>query len=314
MSRIPIIIDCDPGTDDAMAILLAHACGKFDIRAITAVAGNVELKHTAHNALALADYFGIETTVAAGSDKPILMDLKIAPEWHGYNGMGGFEFPAHSKKLDERKAWDVMYDEAKKFPGELVLFAVGPMTNVALAIKKHPEIVNLLKRVIIMGGSATMGNHSQYAEFNIWVDPHAMDILLKSGIPITMVGLNVTTKAYLTNEEYRDLGNYDTRVSPLVKSIAEFTIEAHEKSVVVDRKNRNLLHDALAISELIDSDLMKKEPYYVVCETRGINTFGQTIVDYTGRLGRKPNVDVAMDVEREKFVRIIRDAVLTYED
>lgn len=312
MKRIPIIIDCDPGTDDAMAIMLANACGRFDIRAITAVAGNVELKHTAANALALATYYGIDTVVAQGADRPMIIGQKIAPEWHGNNGMGGFEFPPHDKKLDGRWAWDVIYDEAKKFPGEMVLFAVGPMTNVALAIKKYPKLREYLKRIIIMGGSATVGNHSQYAEFNIWVDPHAMDIVLKSGIPITMVGLNVTQQAYITNEEYRTLARYETSVQPLIQTISEFSIKAHSETPLTELRGKNILHDALAVAELLDDTLMEKVPYYVACETRGKHTFGQTVVDYGGRWGREPNVDVAMKVDRERFLKIMTDAVLYY--
>ncbi|MBQ4093846.1 MAG: nucleoside hydrolase, partial [Oscillospiraceae bacterium] len=174
MSKRPIIIDVDPGNDDAQAIMLLSGSGLFDIRGICAVHGNVGLQHTAPNALYLAGLTGVDCPVCIGAENAILARKTRAEYAHGGNGLGGLEYTVDESKFSAIRPWDLMWQEAIACEGELEIFAVGPLTNVALAVLKYPELPKHVKRLIIMGGAATCGNMSAYGEFNIWQDPHAL--------------------------------------------------------------------------------------------------------------------------------------------
>ena len=305
----PIIIDCDPGVDDAYAILLAHSHAEFDIRAITPVAGNVEYQHTTRNALDLADMLGIPTRVAKGADRPLIIELQTAGEIHGGNGMAGYTLPMAKRDYDPMKAWDVMYEEARRFPGELDIVAVGPLTNVAIAVMKYPDLKNYVRRIVIMGGSATVGNHSQYGEFNIWVDPHAAEIVFHSGIPVVMFGLNATRQSALTAEEMYELETVETSVKGLIQGINHYVFGQRDGR---DWGGRMTLHDAITVAYLMDETFAETKPAYVTCETNGKNTYGQTVCDFHGISGKAPNVDVAMVTHKEQFRRMLHTMLEFY--
>lgn len=298
MIKKPIILDCDPGVDDAYAIMLAHSWAGFDIRAITPVAGNVEYQHTTRNALDLADMLGIATRVAKGADRPLIIELQTAGEIHGGNGMAGYTLPMAKRSFDPKKAWDVIYEEARLFPGELEIVAVGPLTNVAITILKYPDLKDYVKRIVIMGGSATVGNHSQYGEFNIWVDPHAAEIVFHSGIPVTMFGLNATRQSALTAEEMYALGSEATSIAGLIQGINHYVFGIRGGK---DWGGTITLHDAITVAYLMDESFAVIKPAYVTCELSGKYTYGQTVTDFKGLCGQPPNVDVAMVTHVEKF-------------
>ncbi|MBU5420746.1 nucleoside hydrolase [Acetanaerobacterium sp. MSJ-12] len=311
MKKIPVIIDCDPGTDDAFAIALAKASGRLDIRALTPVSGNVGLEHTAPNALALNDYLGLGAPVGKGAARPMIKERVINPATHGENGLGEVELPAPRCTFEEDPAWDVIYREAVAQKGELEIAAIGPLTNIAITLLKYPDIKPLIKRITMMGGAWGVGNSTPYAEFNIWIDPHACDVVFKSGIPITMVGLDATRQTFFTAEEMDRLLAPDCAISPLLRGIWEYTRAQKARE---GRESGIILHDALAIAALYCPEVIRTEPYFATCEVRGSLTEGQTVVDLPNRWKKEPNVDVAMSADKEKLYALLQEMVAFYQN
>jgi len=197
MLRRPIIIDTDPGVDDTIAIMLAHSHPELDIKAITPVTGNVQYALTSRNALFLREYLDIDCKVANGSNTPLFIVNKDAGDIHGTGGMGGYAVPTPKKDFDGY-AWDIIKEEAEKAQGELEIITLGPLTNIAVTLLRYPEVKPLIKRIVCMAGSATIGNMNPYAEFNVWIDPEAADIVFTSGIPVVMCGLDGNDYAGIT--------------------------------------------------------------------------------------------------------------------
>ena len=300
MLKKPIILDCDPGVDDAFAIMLANSHEGFDIRAVTVVSGNVEIDHTSGNAIRICSMLNMDVRVGIGAARPLITEPRFAGHVHGDNGLGGIVLPEANIEFDSMKAWDIMYDEAVKCNGELEIIAVGPLTNVAIAILKYRGLKDLIRRITIMGGSVTAGNHSQYGEFNTWADPHAAEIVFQSGIPITMFGLNATTQCALSFDDLRHLGEEDSAVSDLILGIYDYV-----KSTRRGSGSRITLHDAIAVGYLIDDSIAKTRSACVSCETEGKHTHGMTIVDFEVHEGKTPNTDVAVVAHPEVFKRML---------
>ena len=307
MLKKPIILDCDPGVDDAFAIMLANSYTGFDIRAITVVSGNVGIEHTSRNAIQLCSLLGMDVRVGIGAARPLIIEPRFAGHMHGDNGLGGIVLPEARLEPDSMKAWDIMYEEAVKLSGELEIVAVGPLTNVAIAILKYRDLKDLVKKITIMGGSVTAGNHSQYGEFNTWADPHAAEIVFQSGIPITMFGLNATTQCAIPFDEIRRLGREDSIVSELILGIYEYI-----KTTRRGAGNRITLHDAIAVGYLIDERIADTRSAFVSCETVGKHTHGMTVADFQMRNGKLPNAEVAMVTYPEVFGRMLEEMVGYY--
>ena len=307
MLKKPIILDCDPGVDDAFAIMLANSHEGFDIRAVTVVSGNVEIDHTSGNAIRICSMLNMDVRVGIGAARPLITEPRFAGHVHGDNGLGGIVLPEASIEFDSMKAWDIMYDEAVKCNGELEIIAVGPLTNVAIAILKYRGLKDLIRRITIMGGSVTAGNHSQYGEFNTWADPHAAEIVFQSGIPITMFGLNATTQCALSFDDLRHLGEEDSAVSELILGIYDYV-----KSTRRGSGSRITLHDAIAVGYLIDDNIAKTRSACVSCETEGKHTHGMTIVDFEVHEGKTPNTDVAVVAHPEVFKRMLEEMIGFY--
>lgn len=307
MLKKPIILDCDPGVDDAFAIMLANSHEGFDIRAVTVVSGNVEIGHTSGNAIRICSMLNMDARVGIGAARPLIIEPRFAGHMHGDNGLGGLVLPEASIGFDGMKAWDIMYDEAVKCDGELEIIAVGPLTNVAIAILKYRNLKELIRRITIMGGSVTAGNHSQYGEFNTWADPHAAEIVFQSGIPVTMFGLNATTQCALPFDDLRRLGEEDSIVRDLILGIYDYV-----KSTRRGSGSRITLHDAIAVGYLIDDSIAKTRSAYVSSETVGIHTHGMTIVDFEVRNGKTPNSNVAVVAHPEVFRRLLEEMIEFY--
>ena len=320
MSKIPVVIDCDPGIDDSIAIIMLAGSDKVDIKAITTTHGNVGLEGTTKNALALREFLGLDCLVAKGAAKPMIVPLKNASEIHGANGLAGFELPQPQGTFEKDAAWDVMYNLAKKENGEMVLVVLGPMTNVALTILKYPDFKNYVKRIYMMGGSRLYGNHSPTAEFNIWGDPHACQVVLSSGIPITMADLQVGNEYGFLGTEITELYSHAKKLKPMMDRF-----QRHDKIWMqseCDRLGMDFDYDTsittkydstAAAALLMDGDGLETEDYYVICETQGSETEGQTIFDYSGRFGKQPNVSLVVKMDREKYHSLIRNALARFE-
>ena len=316
MKKIPLIIDCDPGLDDAFAIMIANASELYDIKALTTVGGNVKLEYTTRNALNLAHLYGIDTIVAKGSEGPMLIPLEDASYVHGSTGLGTMTLGESPQALDGRHAWDVIYDEAIKAEGELEIAAIGPLTNIAIFLKKYGYAKKYIKRLIIMGGSNDYGNTDPYGEFNIWVDPLAADIVFKSEIPILMVGLSAIKTATLTFDQVEEVINMDCRGAKIAGGLFDSNLKRKEK-LIAEGKDPNAARpwicDGMTLACTVDPTMVHTEKYHVAIETGNTLTRGRTIIDWNGTMGKSFNADVAISVDREKFFKVIKDSVSYYK-
>lgn len=286
-----VIIDTDPGVDDAFALLLAMHSPELKIEAITPVAGNVPLELTLPNALRMVEIAERkDIPVAAGAKSPLLRRLVTAAYAHGENGLGGAVFPEPTIKPVAQPAADLIRSIVRKYPKEVTLITVGPLTNVAAALNSDPDLAPLVKGVVMMGGSLSGGNITPAAEFNIYVDPEAAKIVFQSGIPITMVGLDVTRHTSLTDDHVRVLEAAQNPVSQAAAKIARHAIDHNREQGFLVGPN---MHDSLAVAAFLDPSILKWQEYYVDVETTGELTAGQTLgySPHAGDLRRRPDAE-----------------------
>jgi pyrimidine-specific ribonucleoside hydrolase len=302
--RIPVIIDCDTGVDDAIALVCAFATDKLDILAITTVAGNQTLDKTSVNTLNLVDFLGYKAKVAVGASKPLARELETAEHVHGSGGIGGVILPKAKSEFYKKTAIETIIEEASAHKGELEIVAIGPLTNIAQAILVCPSLKENIKRITLMGGSIDGGNHTSSAEFNVYVDPEAAQVVFSSGIPIVMVGLEVTEKAYLTKDEIENLKVWkaEDKVSKEIRALLDNMLQICLKFGY----NGAVMHDPLALCHLLDETLIKTKPMNIQVETQGIITRGKTVADRYYVTDRKPNALVGIEVDRVRFVELMK--------
>lgn len=270
-----VIIDTDPGVDDALALLLAMRSPELKIEGITPVAGNVPLELTLPNALRMVEIAGrTDIPVAAGARDPLVRRLVTAAYAHGENGLGGAVFPEPTIKPIGEQAADFIRRTVRKYPGEVTLITIGPLTNVGVALRGDPELAGMVRGLVMMGGSLSGGNITPAAEFNVYVDPEAARIVFQSGIPITMVGLDVTRKTTLTEAHVSTLEAAQNPVSQAAAKIGRNVLEHNRKEGFLVGPN---MHDPLAVASFIHPGLLKYQDYYVDVETEGELTAGATL-------------------------------------
>jgi inosine-uridine nucleoside N-ribohydrolase len=286
-----VIVDTDPGVDDALALLLAMRSPELRIEGITPVAGNVPLDLTLPNALRMVEVAGrTDIPVAAGAKAPLLRRLVTAAYAHGENGLGGAVFPEPKTKPIAEPAAEFIRTIVRKYPGEVTLIPIGPLTNIATALNLDPELAGMVRGIVLMGGSLSGGNITPAAEFNIYVDPEAARIVFQSGIPITMVGLDATRKTSLTEEHVRTLEGAQNPVSQAAAEIGRKAIHHNREQGFLVGPN---MHDSLAVAAFLDPSILKFKEYYVDIETTGELTAGETL-GYSpsgGDLRRKPEME-----------------------
>ncbi len=286
-----VIIDTDPGVDDALALLLAMRSAELKIEAITAVAGNVPLELTLPNALRMAELAGrTDIPVAAGAKGPLLRRLVTAAYAHGENGLGGAVFPEPTTKPVAEPAPELIRQVVRKYPGEVTLLPIGPLTNIATALNLDSELAGMVRGIVMMGGSLSGGNITPAAEFNVYVDPEAARVVFQSGIPITMVGLDVTRKTSLTEEHVRVLEAAQNPISQAAAKIGRNSINHNREQGFLVGPN---MHDSLAVAGFLDPSLLTFREYYIDVETAGELTAGETLgySPVTGDLKRKPGAE-----------------------
>ena len=270
-----VIIDTDPGTDDAFALLLAMRSPELKIEGITPVSGNVPLELTLPNALRMVEIAGrTDIPVAAGAKLPLVRRLVTAEYAHGNNGLAGTIFPEPKLKPIAEPAAEFIRRIVRSHPGEVTLITIGPLTNVASALLGDDHLAGMIKGVVMMGGSLSGGNITPSAEFNIYVDPEAARVVFQSGIPITMVGLDVTRKTALTWDHLRALESSTNPVAQAAARIARNTIEMDEKAGFATGQK---MHDSLAVAAFLDPSLLRFEKFYVDVETSGELSAGETV-------------------------------------
>lgn len=308
---IPVFIDCDPGADDIIALLLAANMPEIDIVGIGTVCGNVECDKTFVNAQKTVGVIEKKIPVYKGADTPLMRELVTGKYVHGEDGMGGLASSVEMPDIipEKEKAWDALYREAKKYNGELVLVAVGPMTNIAIALAKYKELPSLLKKIVIMGGAAAYGNITPAAEFNIYVDPEAAEMLFKCGTPIYMFGLDVTEKAILLPNEVEEIGKMNSKQAKFCYSILKNTM----KFYLDHGQEGNCMHDPCAVMYLAYPELFSGKKAGVCVETKGRITRGKTVCDlYTDVKFPFQNTYVMTDVNREEFVNKVLEIIARY--
>ncbi|MGH9503999.1 MAG: nucleoside hydrolase [Terriglobales bacterium] len=286
-----VIIDTDPGVDDALALLLAMRSPELKIEGITPVAGNVPLELTLPNALRMVEISGrTDIPVAAGAKVPLLRRLVTAAYAHGENGLGGAVFPEPKIKPIAQPAAEFIRQIIRKYPGEVTLIPIGPLTNIATALKLDAELAAMVRGIVLMGGSLSGGNITPAAEFNIYVDPEAARIVFQSGIPITMVGLDATRKTSLTEDHVRTLEAAHNPVSQAAAKIGRNAINHNREQGFLVGPN---MHDSLAVAAFLDPSILTFKDYYVDVETTGELTAGETLgySPSTGDLRRKPEME-----------------------
>ncbi len=287
-----IILDCDPGIDDALAIAFAAGSPEIELAGITTVAGNVELAKTTANALAVASFVGADVPVTAGCAGPLLRPALHAGHVHGDSGLGGAVLPPPGRAAADGHATDFIIDTISAAPGEITLVATGPLTNVGLALRREPRLASWVRDFVIMGGSASRGNVTPAAEFNIWADPEAAAIVFSAGWTVRMIGLDVTLLARATaavQQRMRSLGRLGSRL--LLPALAEYRDSA-------DAAGEPPVHDVCAIVSIADPAAFSYTPALVQVETHGTLTAGMTVTDFAATAGHNARVATGIDADR----------------
>jgi inosine-uridine nucleoside N-ribohydrolase len=312
-----IIFDTDPGSDDALALMLALNSPELDVRAITVVPGNVTAEMGLENALRMVSLANrCDIPVAAGAKHPLFQKLITAEFWHGKNGLANVELPPSKCKVDSRFGPDLIIQLVHESPHEITLVPVGPLTNIALALEKDPSIVPLVKEVILMGGSISGGNVNAAAEANIYNDPEAAQIVFQAGWPVTMVGLEVGDKAMFTRKHLDQLSQTHGPINDFIAAVLKYLVDLSAQFGEAGTP----MYDPSAVAVAIDATLVKTQEMHVDVETRGEFTRGETVGNRRGYIERNvlrgdryviegadkvaPNAKVCVDVDADRFLQL----------
>jgi purine nucleosidase len=305
MSTKPILIDCDPGVDDAIALLLAFASPEVKLLGITTVAGNVPLSLTEKNARKICELAGqTQVPVYAGCPRPLMRSLTTAEDVHGKTGLEGVNLPEPQMPLQPQHGVDFLIDTLINSSGEITVATLGPLTNLAIALIKEPCIVPKIAEVVMMGGAITQGNITASAEFNLYVDPHAAHVVFTSGIKLTMFSLDVTHQVLTTPER---LAKIRAIATPVGTAAADLLGHYSSRDAERFEMTGGPLHDPCVIAYLIQPDLFICRDCYVEIETNSELTIGRTVVDVWNSSGRSPNTKVAQTANAEAFYQLLTD-------
>jgi inosine-uridine nucleoside N-ribohydrolase len=297
-----ILLDCDPGHDDAIALLLALASPELELLGVTTVAGNQTLEKTTANAIRVLDFVGRDDIpVAAGADRPLVRDPFVAAYVHGETGLDGPELPPPQREPLAQHAVDFL---AEHVTGA-TLVAVGPLTNVALLNARHPEAKP--GRIVLMGGSIGLGNVTPAAEFNIWADPEAAARVFAGGLELTMIGLDVTHQALLLDADAERL-RASGRTGRMVAELYDFFARFHAETYGFEGAP---IHDAVAVAHLLRPELVETKRCHVAIECGSDLTRGRTVVDLWGRTGEEPNAHVGVGIDGRAFIELLLERLPT---
>jgi inosine-uridine nucleoside N-ribohydrolase len=302
----PVLIDCDPGHDDAMALLLALASPELELLGVTTVHGNQTLEKTTANALRVLEFAGRgDVPVAAGAGRPLLREPIVAASVHGETGLDGPDLPPPAGKPSTAHAVDFLAHRLHEAGRPVTLVPTGPLTNVAMLLQRHPDVKDDIARIVLMGGAIAEGNVTPAAEFNIWVDPEAAQRVLHSGIEVTMVGLDVTHRALMTPDHAERL-RAAGRVGAMVAELWAFY---HRYHVRVYDFPGTPVHDALAVAHVIDGGLLTTRHRNVEIDCSSELCRGRTVVDLWQISGREPNCHVAVEVDGDRFLELLVERI-----
>ena len=310
MKQIPVWIDCDPGVDDAAAFLLAQSLPELKIVGVSTVAGNAPLDKTTRNALRLRDLMGEDFPVHPGADGPLRRPYLNGADFHGADGLGGAYLPEPSGAPEKLPAWDGLQKAAEEYGEELYVLTMGPLTNLALAFGKYPDLPEKIGKVIMMAGSITKGNRTPCAEYNVYADPEAAQSVFRSGAALTMCGLEVTEEAYLTREDLEKIGTLHTKKSDFFYSASGRILE---KNLANGHKGF-CVHDAVTVFFAAHPEYFTGASAGVFVETQGELTLGKTVCDLnTDRKFDRKNAFLPLTIDREAFRDALTKAMKDHE-
>lgn len=309
-SPLPLIIDSDPGLDDALAIGLAVARPELDLLAVTTVGGNTDVRHCTENALRLLHAFGrSDIPVAEGADGALLGDVVRAPEIHGEGGIGRTVLPPSPAAARPEGAVALIARILRESPVPVAIAPIGPLTNIGLLLRLHPDLAPRIAHLSIMGGSVGEGNRTVSAEFNIYADPEAADIVFRSGIPITMMGLDVTHQALLDASSTARLRAGGTASGRIAAELVDYALDRERAWYDAPAA---AIHDAVAVGHLAIADLVAVAPYHVEVDTAHGPARGRTVCEghprRLARSGRQPNAEVGIYLDRGRFESVLVEA------
>lgn len=306
-----VILDCDPGHDDAISIIIAASeVSDLNILGITTVAGNVEVEKNTINTLKICELLGLDVPVVQGARRPLVKASEIAPEIHGETGMDGPVLADPKIQVTEGHAVDFIIDQVMSSTESVTLVPTGPLTNIAMALIKEPRIIENIDEIVLMGGG-TFGNWTPAAEFNIFVDAEAAKVVYDSSVPVTMFGLDVTHQVIATKDIIERVGKIDNEIAVFVKELLIFFGEAYKDHFGF---NGGPIHDACTTMYLLKPELFQTEYLNVTVETKGEYSYGMTVVDTLSVTGREPNTNVALGVDTNGFWTLFEEILLSFGD
>ena len=307
-SKIPIILDGDPGHDDAIAWMLAKASDKLEILACTSVSGNQSIEKTSLNARRVMTLLGIDAPFAMGREEPLHGEPIHAANVHGETGLDGPALPEPALEPEPVTAVELMAKTISASSEPVTIVATGPLTNVGALLILYPELKPKIAHISIMGGGLAFGNWTPAAEFNILIDPEAADVVYKSGVPLTMAGLDVTLKALVFPEDFERIRALGNRVAVVVAEWLDFFYNFHRSLGYTGAP----VHDAVAVAALIKPEILTARDYYVQIETSGDFCRGASVADHYGFTNQPPNTHALVDIDREAFVDLLAEAAAWY--
>jgi len=306
--KIPVILDGDPGHDDAIAWVLANASPMLDIRGVTSVCGNQTIRKTTYNAGRIMTLIGLDVPLAMGRVKPLVADAIIAPTVHGNSGLDGPALPEPKNQPIETDACAYMAKVLEESEEPVALVPTGPLTNVAALLLLYPHLKPKIRHIYMMGGGIQYGNWTPAAEFNILVDPEAADVVFTSGVPITMAGLDVTEKALVFPEDFERIRAVGNPVAKVVAEWLDFFYGFHRSIGYPGAP----VHDAVAVAALVRPEILTMQDMYVAVETTGDYCRGATVGDPLGILKKPANARVILNIDRKAFVDLLVEAAEYY--
>ena len=311
MDKRKVILDCDPGHDDAISIIIAASGrSRLEILGITTVAGNVEVEKNTVNALKICELLELDVPVYQGASGPMVKRSEIATEIHGDTGMDGPVLPEPVKTKEAQHAVDFIIESVRSSKEKVTLVPTGPLTNIALALIKAPDIKDNIEEIVLMGGG-TFGNWTPAAEFNIYVDAEAAKVVFESGVPLAMFGLDVTHQVIADKEIQQRVSRLEGEIAVFVNELLEFFGQAYKDHFDFEG---GPIHDACTTMYLLEPDLFDMKHVNVSIETKGEFTYGMTAVDLLGTTGLELNTLFAESVDQEKFWNLFEEILISYEE
>lgn len=315
--RIPVIIDCDPGIDDTLALMTAFAQPTLEVLAVCSVGGNVDINHTTTNARAVVATLGANCPVYRGAGTPLMPgDIIAAPEVHSATGLGNFSLPeAQLAPLQPEHAVNAQRRIIMESPQPVTLIAIGPLTNIALLLRMYPEVMPKIKGISLMGGGLYSGNRTAAAEFNIMADPEAAAIVFSSGLPLIMAGLDVTHRAWIGQPEFRQLSAVENAVGKMLHDALSFSFNRGPETQ--QETLRSCVHDAVSVLAVAQPAMVSGQEMHVVVETAGLYSRGYTLADlrdrsFFGDRMEAPNCTVLLEIDRDTFVSELMRCAKSY--